>query len=416
MKKIPFDTQLITAAPADSASDHDFTDKVMQNINTTNKATTHSPRYKASPRGSFIARLSYMPKFAIFVLAVASLTLFGGTTYALYKILWTQPTITTQTPTTNQFGRTQVAVSVENCANQKTETAFEIKSGSTLNPGEISKILQARCELEVIRDWVGENIPHDNAGRMPTEGTSQLSTTMVYPVASKVESISDTKLVLTGNQDMAAKTLTLSNDTQYIANNSLTMQDAIQPGDSVIYVQDIITEQVTKKDSAGHYNATGTPISRTITYVIKADLPFEYYNPSKQNQISQRKECVGNAQDSCIQTQLVDLYSPSAADVKSAGEAQLIQGLLIGHTGNTIKIKSSSGRIFTLSTSSDVIEEFNNTKSANYNELKVGVGDLLQVNYITSNDEAELTLDNAQIVSIQLALSMINKLDSVQKY
>lgn len=407
MKKTALETRIITATPNDTSVNRSFTDKVMHEVSI---VQAHNSSLQATFLEQF-RKLNQLPRFAVLMFAVVFLTLFGGTTYAMYKILWAQPKVTIQTPTTNQFGRTQAIASAANCGNQKDETTFEIKQGNKLNPSEISKILQARCELEVIRNWSGEKDPTDATSRKPAQGTVQSSMIMVYPTASEVKSIDTTKLTLSANNDTPETTLTLAKDTQYIVDNHLSTKDQIQPKDPVLYVQKITTKDTTTKDASGHYNTAGIPIAKKTTYVIKTNLPFEYYNLSSQNLVAQREECMGNPSDTCVQTQLVDVYYSSTS--KQSSKTHLIQGMLIEHIGNSIKLKSSSGRIFTLTTPSDIVMNFNQNKSANYNNSKIEKGDLLQVMYVADNTT---NLDSTQIISIQLALDMVKKTDSIQKY
>ncbi len=94
----------------------------------------------------------------------------------------------------------------------------------------------------------------------------------------------------------------------------------------------------------------------------------------------------------------------------------MIQGTITELNGNTVKIQSSSGRIFILTTPYDIVADFNQNKSANYNGTRVAIGDMLQVRYIVDKDNSGLSLDESQIISIQLALSIIQKGDPIQKY
>lgn len=415
MKKTSFEAQLIAAAPSNNAVDRHFTDKVMQKIHLMQMAAESVDSTDAS-RQPLFAKLRHLPRFAIVVLAIALLTLLGGSAYALYKTLWEQPNVTTGMPTTNQLGRKQFTASLEHCGDQNLEATFEVKAGNTLDPAEISKILQARCELEVIRNWSGENNPQPGASQKPTAGISQSSMVMVYPTAGKVASINGTSLSLTGDQHLPTEPLPLNKETQYVVGNSPATQDQIHTGDSVLFVENIALKQTTTETKPGQYNTTGIPTAHTITYVIKLDLPFEYYNSAKQNQVAERQACSGNPQDSCVQTQLVDLYSPSGMTKPGSGTAHIVQGIITELNGKTMKMQSSSGRVFTLTTPSDIVTDFNQHKSSLYDNTKVAVGDLLQVSYLANKNSSDLELDSSRIISIQLALSVVQKNDSVQKY
>lgn len=219
--------------------------------------------------------------------------------------------------------------------------------------------------------------------------------------------------VLNGDKHVPTKPLVLTKETRYIADNKLATRDQIHTGDSVLFVENILTKQVTTKDAAGHYNTAGVPAAHNITYVIKLDLPFEYYNSGKQSQVAQRKNCVGNSQDSCVQTQLIDLYQSSGVR-SSAGNVRTIQGIITKLDGTTIQMRTSSGRTFSLTTPSNIVADFNQTKSADYNNTKVTVGDLLEARYTAPKND--LALNPSQLISIQLVLNMPNKNAPIQKY
>lgn len=416
---------LIAARPDMYDSRIEFTDKVMSAIQSTEILSTRMRKMNVNKKETFIMKLRHLPTFVVIAIALGAVLLLGGTTYAIYKTLWKEPTVTVQKPITNQFGRTQVIASLENCGDQSAAATFEIKSGSTLDPSEIHKILQARCEMDIIRNWSGANMLGAGGSRQPVEGTSTAVMTMMSPVASKIVSIDATSLALTGDEYNTPKDpLALTAETQYIVDNQLSTVDKLMPSDAVVYVEEITSQVVTKKTPTG-YSSGGSPISRKTTHVVKVDLPFEYYGPSKQNQIAQREACSGNPQDSCVQTASVDLYEapntvilkPDPLDKnKFTNEMRSVQGVLTEYNGSTLKIKSSSGRLFTLETPSDIVANFNDNRSSNYNNTKVEVGDLIIVSYIVDKTYTSLSLNSSHIISINLGLSLIYKSDPIKKY
>lgn len=403
-----------------------FTDTVMQKIDSSEILSSYVRRMNVNKKETFIMKLRHLPKLAILAIAIGAVVVLGGTTYALYKTLWEHPSVTVEEPTKNQFGRTQVLASFENCANQSAATTFEIKAGSTLDPSEIGKILQARCELEALREWAGTNKSPNSPSveQRQTEGTYTQTMRMTSPVASKVVSISPTSLSLIGDEYNTPKDpLVMTDKTEYIVDGHESTIDQIQPGDTVLYVNDITYDFVTKKTATGYSTSSTSAKNVTVTHLVKVGLPFEYYGPGKQNQIAQREACMGNPQDSCVQTAAVDLYENYPTDQilpDSNGEVPFdnreIQGIIIDHSGTTLKIQSSSGRIFTLKTPRDIVSNFNLNRSAGYNNVTVGKGDMLMVRYAVDKTSTSLELGPSEIRSVYLALSMIQKGDPIQKY
>lgn len=425
MKDVSLNGLLAEARSKNYVPNRIFTDKVMNILQPSAILTKQIRRMDVNNKETFIMKLRHLPKLAVLAIAIATLAIVSGTTYAVYKVLWEHPSVTVNKPTTNQFGRTQVIASFENCTNQSAETTFEIKRGSTLDPSEIGKILQARCELEALRDWAGANKQPKGPDQSirQAEGTSSGTTTMVSPVASKVVSIDATSLMLIGDEYNTPKDpLTLTSQTEYIVGNHQASKDEIHPGDTVLYVDDLTYDFVTKKTETG-YSTSSHVTKEVITYVIKVDLPFEYYGPGKQNQIAEREPCMNNPQDSCVQTAAIDLYENYSGSIQGFDdpnnqkkESRQIQGIITEHDGTTVKIKSSSGRIFTINTPSDIITRFNKTRSADYNGVRVAPGDLLMVRYTVDKTDDGLTLEGLQINSVYVALNMIQKDDPLQKY
>jgi hypothetical protein len=426
MNVLNFDALLLAAKPTSYSANSKFTDTVMQKVKHSEISSSSIRKMSVNKKETFIMKLKHLPKFAVIAIAVGGLLILSATTYAAYKLLWDRPSVTVQEPTTNQFGRTQVIASFENCANQSAATTFEVKAGSTLDPSEIGKILQARCELEALREWSGTNkAPKGpNPAMQQTEGTYTQTMRMTSPVASKVVSINPTSLALTGDQYNTPKDpLTLTDKTQYIVDNHESTIDQIRPGDNVLYVYDITNDFVTKKTATGYSTSSTSAKDMAVTHLVKVDLPFEYYGPSKQNQIAEREACMGNPQDSCVQTAAVDLYENYPTTVtlpNSNGEppfdSREIQGIIIDHSGTTVKIQSSSGRTFTITTPSDIITNFNLYRSAEYNNITVQKGDLLMVRYAVDKSSTSLELSSSEIRSVYVALNMIQKGDPIQKY
>jgi hypothetical protein len=425
MKDVRLTGLLAAARSKKYAISGTFTDKVMESLQPSAIFTNQIRRMNVNKKETFIMKLKHLPKFAIIAIAIAALAVTGGTTYALYKALWERPSVTVNEPTTNQFGRTQVIASFENCSNQSDQTTFEIKRGSTLDPSEIGKILQARCEIEALREWSGANKSpaRPDASIREAEGTSSASMVMVSPVASKIVSLDATSLTLTGDEYNTPKEpLTLTAQTQYIVDGQQVSADAIKSGDTVLYVYDQTSEFTTKKIENG-YDTTSRITNEVTTGIIKVDLPSEYYGPGKQNQIAEREPCENNVQDSCVQTSAIVLYEDWSGSLQGYDdpnnlikEYRYIQGVITEHNGATVTIQSSSGRTFTITTPTDVITGFNQTRSGSYNGITLGAGDLLMVRYIVDKTDDGLNLEGSEVLSVYVGLNKIQKGDPEQKY
>lgn len=408
--------QLIIASHAGHEHDTQFTKQVMTSI----KRTTPSGALFVT-KPSVWTRLRHLPKFAVIALALLGLTVASGTVYAIYT-LWPKSTVTVTSPEENQFGRTQFSVSLENCVGVN-QASYEIKRGSTLQNDEVPKVLQARCERDVIEKWANDSgiLDRDQRGGSPRmyqngEVTEYDNMSMVASVAS---GLNGETITLTGDEWNSPKgPLPLAPDAKfYSAGEEIEHQD-IKPGDAVLFVTHDKNQYKLREDPDGRESRLHAElVERTVTHVIKVELPFEYYGPTKQNQIAERKPCYGNTDDTCIQSGGVDLYENLNAKIVIGQTMMRTVQLTIEKTeGPVITAKSSSGRLFTLTLPQDIIGHYNQFRSSSYNNVRVGVGDMLSVTYVEAETEHSLMLDESSIQSIHVVIDFIYKNDPLKKY
>jgi hypothetical protein len=154
------------------------------------------------------------------------------------------------------------------------------------------------------------------------------------------------------------------------------------------------------------------------------ELPFEYYGPTKQNQLIERMPCIGNPEDSCLDGGGVNLYEKldvhserySNKELMEQFQIRRLQAAIQTYNGKLLTVKTSSGRIFTLSLPSDVIATYNTEHSATYNNTKIGVGDMLDITYIELGSERKTTLDATDIQDINYVTDFMYKSDPIKKY
>jgi hypothetical protein len=432
MKNYTFEQLCIGAAPMDGHLNIAFADEVMQRIQQTNPSSLEKAVRRADKqrKASMFATLRHLPKFALVLLAFLTLLTVTGTAYAIYT-LWPKPVVHTSQAVQNQFGRTQVIASFENCASQPQNSTFEIKTNSTLSPDELPKVLQARCEMNEIEKWAHSNkITSDRLARSPdgrrtTQAGDVEEWTNLSSVGSKVVSITPTSLSLTGDEYNTPKDpLTLTPETKFIVNGNDAAREDIRPGDAVLFI----------KWDKYQYQNKHTPVQEKpvlmsetldskVLYVIKVDLPFEYYGPIKQNQIIERKACSGNPEDSCLDGggvvlyEDLDIYQQHGGQILDQTAAiKTVQAIIQSHDGNVVTAKSSSGRIFTVTLPWDIISSFNTARNSGYNNVKIGVGDILDITYLEKTDEHATSLDAHKIAGVNVVIDFINKGDPIKKY
>jgi len=82
----------------------------------------------------------------------------------------------------------------------------------------------------------------------------------------------------------------------------------------------------------------------------------------------------------------------------------------------SIKIKTSSGRVFTINFDSDPVSEFNRDRAQYYNNKLVGLGDTILVTYTELSNQHATTIATDKIFNAVVMLEVVNKTDPVKKY
>ncbi len=97
--------------------------------------------------------------------------------------------------------------------------------------------------------------------------------------------------------------------------------------------------------------------------------------------------CTGNAEDECKGAPSIDFFPGGSEDAhnpefQDTGKYKEIMGRITAIRGKEVDIKTSSGRIFTVAFPIDAVTDFNQSRSPNYQDLKVSLGDALHVDYV----------------------------------
>jgi|GEM_PF-977095 len=424
MKEISLEQLLMASTPKGSNNDW-FVEKVMVSLKDSQSSIpSRITRTINHPRRKLLNMLCNVPKLAAILLGLLGIFAVSGTAFAVYT-LWPKPEVQTNSIHQNQFGRTQIIASLHECGGEPDTSTYEIKKGSTLSSNEVKTILQAKCEMDDISKWATNSgiMPKEDwtkTPKLPVLGAQEVYT-ILSPVASKVSAITNSQLSLTGDQYNSPKdSLTLSPDTKYIVNGDEARQGDIHTGDAVLYIQR--TTEKWMQNPNDENRLVSQVVKKDTLYVIKVDLPFEYYGPTKQNMIIQRKPCIGNEQDSCLQGGSIDLYenlavlqSRTPADV-SANPLREIQAIIQSYSGTSVTAKSSSGRVFTFTLPSNIIAQFNTTRSSSYNDIQIGAGDMIDVRYFEPASEHSLQPAQNNLESVNLVIDFIYKSDPIKKY
>lgn len=379
MAEITPDQALLASYKVSDGVNNAFITRVMDNL-------------ESAPRMNLFAALRHMPKFALVIAAIVGVLVVSGTAYAAYQ-LWLKPNATVQNFSQNQEGRNEALVAFQNCQGQA-NSQYEVKSGADLSAEQIEQLMRARCEMDAINKWAYSLMPIQD-GIPP----------MAYPGAFTITKIEGNSISLKGSMD--SPTLTATDKTATVIDGVQTGFGGLNVGDTVTYV-----EYNTYGPEGGH------PTSRTLMGIVKLQMPIEFYDTTMQNMVAVRTACYGNAAESCVQSGSIDVYPRDGENNMARvtpGERFEIQGRIVEHNGKTVRVKASSGAIYTINAPIDMVAKFNTQNSPDYGTT-IEVGDMLMVLYTKKSGEDPKVIEPNQLRSVSLLIEMIRKQDPIKKY
>jgi hypothetical protein len=416
MKDFTFEQLVIASSVARVDTNDTFVDSVMSEIRKGSSLSNRLANEGTVRKVSLFRRLRRLPAFAILAIAIIGALTITGTVYAITQ-LWLKPIVHTDEPVKNASGRLELSASLQNCGVEAKQQTIEIKQRSTIDdPVEVSKILQARCERNAIAAVVSPVDRPPVYSKTPDNGDA-VEYSMVSPEAYRVISLTRDNIKL--NHEVSPPmtfSFKVASETKYFVNNQEVSSDKIHPGDTVLYV--MFTKNRLRDDTdPDRFTANDSELEKKITYLIKTDLPIEYYGSKKQNQLARRAPCYGNLKDSCVEGGGIDLYENYKRVLVPEGNTMReVQIKLTSIEGSKLIGTSSSGRVFTTDLPTDPIETFNTTKSSSYNNTIIGIGDTLLIRYSEPMDQENITIDPGRVAYVGLVIEIINKNDPIKKY
>lgn len=406
MKKFDIEQMLAKSAPKDSTIDANFTNKVMDGLRSQPGQVIQKNKSR-----SFTSWLIHLPKFALVILAIATLFTISGVAYAVVETIKIQKSVEIQNHGKNDNGRQQLTVDFSNCeAQKKVGTTYEIKKDSGLSSEEATETLEARCELDAISDW----LKNDPAIK-PILEQDRFLATMPAKIIGKVATVTQNEITL--DFTTRQESFIFPADARIVENNELKDRSSVQPGDSVLLFS---PHYVSRRGSSLDPN----------TYVILFKLQQQpnYYSTLMQWYVGARGACDNNPERSCllhnnINSVFLSVTRGSANhDPKdSSVTSRQIQGRVTEYTNSYIKLDVGSGVIYTIQTPSNIIEKYNSTTvyglksydlvyaDTDPEALKIAVGDSLDINYVEAADQTSPTILWQNIYGISLMVERTAK-------
>ena len=417
MKDINFDTLLLAAKPDRFSGDAQFTDTVMQKVQDSEILSSTVRTMNVNKKETFIMKFKHLPRIAIVAIAVGALVIVSTSAYAAYQLFWAKPEVHILESKTSVSGRDEVILSTSGC-DTASSTRYELKKGATIGADRISDVIQAHCELQAIENWANRSygdkaMPDLDSLIIDSKPVKQ--TIVVASIATHLQAKQGNSFTFAGidTYGWPKSTLKADNHVKYIVDGKNSIADKIKEGDPVVYVA---TGNITMTRSQdGGIDADNHP-SRTLVAVIKLSMPFENYDQLARQSLSKRETCYGNPNDDCVANGAsIDLYTGGGnAGISGNMIMREIQGKVVGLNGNKTSIRSSSGTVFTVTTPTDVISDYNTNKAGRYyDNQKVVIGSNISVKYVDDKD-AQTTEISAAYMLFQIEL--VSKQDPTKAY
>ena len=396
MKDVPLSGLIIEARSKKYASNRTFTDRVMDSVQPSAIFSKQIRSMNVNKKETFIMKLKHLPKLAIFAIAIGTLSLLTGTTYAVVKTVESLNQVKVNQTGTNTFGREELNVNLENCGGKTTDgKKFELTRGSGLGDEDAARTLQARCDVDAINNWI---LAHP-------QWSASLPFLAYSSEADTISSINNDSITL---KDGGVKKLT--NDMVVVSGNDEVSKDTLKVGDSVIVFPDSSSQLMTK-----------TPLPLSVFIVSQ---PTKYYSHDFQSYVNERGHCPNNPTRECLlngsrdYTSLTVAYGGAYYDkvIQKPGGTKNVQGKVLSYNDNEIKLDVGGGAVYTIHTQSNVIDTYNTTtvytlKSfdsifANIEPeaLKIYKGDSLDVAYAEDSGQSSSDIPYANLFGMQLVV------------
>ena len=408
-----FEQKLIASRPETSKSNHVFTEKVMRNLNK-----------KSSIRTRVLSFAFQKPAFAV-LSALLVIGVVGGTTYAV-SYLWPKSTVTLQGSST-QNGHTVMNVFADNCG-PTAHKRYGVTPRSKINVTDAPKIVAAGCNFDALQAWAFEQYPsiresNSSIGsQLPNKAGTVVHDvqTPSGPSLSVVTAISAQSVTMSNQSQTTTYQITPA--TTFVVDHRYTTWDKIKPGDAVATITRdtaTMTADPDCNETNCHYSLSDE--KRELLSVVTLDEPIEFYSTQLRGQIYEIAQCENSPADDCIVPNggaQFDLYTASvmgddpnvphgngiSAPMTDQDALVSLQGRLVSSSDSQMVIKTTSDRMVTLPTPSDIVTAFNMRKQG----YSMSTGDLISVDYSASKTALD-TIASNRIYSIRLMLSTSGK-------
>jgi|GEM_PF-4190369 hypothetical protein len=389
MSKLSVDQALIAAGEGKGLNKQ-FVDTVMNKVGAQSHVINSSVLRNMSEQHNkgelFMRKLRALPIGTAILLAVASVVLVGGVSYAAYKLLW-EPLIITQSSVSTDGNKKRVAFDLSGCSGldgtAETRAMIESRINDGVSPAEAEKYVGAYCEINRIHQYGYELVGAETDQAKATSGIWLDYEPVLYSEVPNGE---------LGNVHR------LTDATQYIVAGEQRTANDFADSDLVF--------RIMKYETDGEDAYTDA----TVLAIAKASYESKFYDThtASQNGIVHAIPCRNNTEEFCtngpsgypIYRALPDTagpeYQPSPSEqrmIDAIGNNSTAQfeGSIVGISGDTVTIKTSSGRLMNIELPLGTVDK----AIASYQDLgtKFGVGSRLMLSTVSADRDNLKSID-----------------------
>lgn len=421
MKDERFNAVIVAARPDMYKVDTSFTDAVMVAVSAGEIMTSFVRKTSGTKKETLFMKLRHLPKFAIVILAICALFVAAGTTYAVVETVKKLNAVTIDSSGKNEFGREQLQVSFDSCEEErKRGTTYELKQDSGLSAEDGAKVLQARCEIDVIAAWV----EHD-------EQSMQLLNNGPYSIPGRVmsffpESVRKIEVISEASIKFERDEAPFPASGRVVVDNQMVGRDVLKPGDSVFYFNPSFR--------AGRGVTPATAPADGVA-VFKLALEKRYYGLDLQSYVKTRSACQGNPSLTCLKASNINhvilmVTRGGSLPPEPAGMVERdLQGRVVSYTDTSIVLDAGGGKLYTVHTPRNVIQKYNTStvyglaaydniySKTDPEELKIRAGDILGIGYIEQTDVYSTDIPWERLGGVELMVERtVRDISVLRKY
>jgi len=388
MKDNTLEMRLVKARPMDYKVNTLFTDKVMEAIQSHSALSLHVRTKDSNKKETLFVRIRHLPKIAVIALAIMSLFALATVTYAAVETI---SHVLVSSTKQNEYGREQFTVTSKDCKGQSNRT-FELQKGVNMSVQDGANVLQARCDLALVNDWLATKV--GDAMLLPSIYSSRPDTVTSIDAASVI-------LQKSGRRSLSSFTNILN------VANPASARD-LKVGQTVFSYPD------------GPITMNGQDVRSGVSALFIVTQPAKYYTGDMQSYVDERTACRNNPERQCLNqdseathTYLIVARNDRPRAAGSVADYKEVQGKVVAYD-NTQLVLDAGGARYTIATPSNIITTYNKMgvyklaeldniySYTDPNDLKIEKGDSLSITYLEDLSKSSPAIPWTNVLTVNL--------------